>query len=79
MMRCKFCGCTDERPCLIAAIVKADGDVEITFGIVALVRPGERIEMLPCGWLIPEVCSAPACVKKAYEAIGIVIGKRAAA
>ena len=41
-MRCKFCGCTDEWPCL-----SSDGQV--------------------CEWLIPNVCTNPACVDKAYE------------
>jgi hypothetical protein len=68
-VKCNFCGCTDRRPCLIPGIVDADGDdrdAVISFGAIAIVGPDQRIEMIPCSWLIPDVCTAPACVEKAY-------------
>ena len=61
-MKCKFCGCSNRRPCRIPV------DVE---GNLAL---GSRsLDYLPCSWLIPDVCTSPACVEKAYiEATAIV-------
>lgn len=29
---------------------------------------------LPCSWLLPNVCTSPACVEKAYIAVRIVEG-----
>jgi hypothetical protein len=48
--QCRFCGCTNDDPCLVEL-----PPVEGTFSNV-----------MPCAWLIPGVCSAPACVEKAY-------------
>ena len=53
-MKCKFCGCTDERPCQI----QIDIDGQLTNSATGI--------FTACGWLIPNVCSAPACVEKAY-------------
>ena len=39
---CKFCGCTENAPCLIPGIG-------------------------PCAWLLPDVCTNPECVEKAYQ------------
>jgi hypothetical protein len=64
-MKCKFCGCTENRPCLIP--VDADGNLE--FDRILAELGGMTI---PCAWLIPEVCTAPACVEKAYLAIRLV-------
>jgi hypothetical protein len=53
-MKCKFCGCTDEKPCQIQ--IDIDGNLtSAATGIFTV-----------CGWLIDGVCSAPACVEKAY-------------
>lgn len=44
---CKFCKCSEFRPCLIPT--------------------GNPLQpVLPCGWLLEDVCSNPECVKKAY-------------
>ena len=48
-MKCKFCGCTDHRPCFIPPSF----------------IPG-AVAGVPCAWLLEDVCSAPACVEKAY-------------
>jgi hypothetical protein len=53
-VKCKFCGCTDTRPCFIPAEFITDPDFVVAGNVV------------PCSWLIPNVCTAPACVDKAY-------------
>ena len=53
-MKCKFCGCTDSKPCRIP--INIDGELtEAKTGIFSA-----------CAWLIDNVCSAPSCVEKAY-------------
>jgi hypothetical protein len=58
-MKCKFCGCTDEKPCAIPIADGVDGATLATEGTIA-------IGVMPCGWLIEEVCTAPKCVEEAY-------------
>ena len=48
-MKCKFCGCTDHRPCFIPPSFVEDA-----------------VAGVPCSWLLSDVCTAPACVEKAY-------------
>jgi hypothetical protein len=48
---CKFCGCTDMRPCFVRDV---PGDQR---------GPGF---LSPCAWLIEDVCTNPDCVLKAY-------------
>jgi hypothetical protein len=60
-MKCKFCGCTDQKPCLIPLVAGADG--QATIGFDAAIASS----VMACDWLIPNVCTAPACVEKAYE------------
>jgi hypothetical protein len=48
---CRYCGCTDEKPC----IFRAPG------------QDGPPFDLWPCAWLLEDVCSAPACVEKAYR------------
>lgn len=57
-MKCKFCGCTDDRPCHLP--------IDIEGNFLAIANPKTTVEFVPCAWLIPEVCSAPACVEHAY-------------
>ena len=54
-MKCKFCGCTESKPCRIP--VDIDGHItDAKTGIFAA-----------CGWLIEGVvCTAPRCVELAY-------------
>ena len=47
---CRYCGCTEENPCIFRAF-----DPE-----------APPFEMWPCAWLLDDVCTAPACVEKAY-------------
>jgi hypothetical protein len=50
LQQCKFCGCTEDKPCVFRAP-----------------DPGAPpFELWPCAWLLPDVCTAPACVEKAY-------------
>jgi hypothetical protein len=52
---CKFCRCTDTRPCFLPAQL-----AETVSGVAGDTR------RFPCAWLLPDVCSHPACVEKAY-------------
>ena len=78
-LQCKFCGCTELAGCSIPFRIfysQNDG----TAGISPLVDCHDRvfvetgpigqldpdIEYQPCAWLLPDVCTAPACVEKAY-------------
>jgi hypothetical protein len=51
---CKFCGCTEATPCFIPASFVSDPDF----------RPNGNV--VPCAWLLDDVCSNPACVDKAF-------------
>jgi hypothetical protein len=55
-MRCKFCGCSEDKPCAIHMAIRSEFGFDET-----------TLADLPCGWLIPNVCTNPACVDKAYE------------
>jgi hypothetical protein len=88
-MKCKFCGCTDERACMIpmlyadtprvAELVEMIGD---EYPVTA--KPGQLAEFsTPCHWSAPNICSAPACIDQAYveacAAIDRVIAEELAA
>jgi hypothetical protein len=53
-MKCKFCGCTERRTCFIPASFISDPDLRASGNVV------------PCSWLIENVCTGPECVAKAY-------------
>ena len=53
--QCKFCSCTDTRPCFLPAQL-----AETVSGVAGDTR------RFPCAWLLPDVCSHPTCVEKAY-------------
>ncbi len=56
---CRYCGCTELRPCFIPAqlVLSAMGE-----------EPDPHDERkFPCSWLLPDVCTAPLCVEKAYR------------
>lgn len=59
---CKFCGCTEERPCFIPlATDRYEGMGGVAFpGMLSL------SEVQPCQWLLEDLCDAPPCVLKAY-------------
>jgi hypothetical protein len=86
--KCKFCGCDELHPCMIPMIEDGWGNVlRPALGLIALVEDDEQMRMLPCAWLLLDdeesVCTAPACVEKAYlavrieDAFGIVISEAA--
>jgi len=66
-MRCQFCGCTDDRACAIPYVFDEDDNP-------LLALPGQIAEVTsPCHWSTPNICSAPACIARAYpEACAIV-------
>lgn len=66
-MKCKFCGCTELRACRIPVLLEDDDRVVPIFTPSLVDDP--TIQYIPCSWLIPNVCSAPACVEKAYIAV----------
>jgi hypothetical protein len=76
VQRCKFCGCTERRPCRFAAVTfpfalgKAMSSVlpTVAFGALgyAIVPADASTQLISCGWLLDDVCSNPACVEKAY-------------
>ena len=69
-MKCKFCGCTDEKACAIPIVFAKAGP--------RLALDAELAEfVLPCDWLTENVCSAPACVDKAYAEAELLADKLA--
>lgn len=73
MMKCKFCGCTDKRPCAIAMTFGSIPEIlAAELGIdpddmPLLALPGQIARFsTPCHWSAPNVCSAPACIALAY-------------
>ena len=64
---CKFCGCTEDRPCYLIEVFPMPG-----FNHPYLLLPGGHVaagtetRVIPCAWLLHDVCTNPACVEKAY-------------
>lgn len=52
---CKYCGCTEEKPCVIR--------IQRPSAIIGHVLAPASF---PCSWLLEDVCDAPACVDRAY-------------
>ena len=71
-MKCKFCGCTDERPCLIPMYYGVHplsfGRSPFDFEQLPVVTSYDQIAEFttPCHWSARNICSAPACVEKAH-------------
>lgn len=67
-MKCKFCGCTDRKPCLIPMRYSGAHFLEGDYGDYPLIAlPGQVAQFTtPCHWSAPDVCSAPACITLAY-------------
>lgn len=60
---CKFCGCTENTPCLLVAAEPwrpARAVLEVT-------------AFTPCAWLLEDVCTAPECVAKAYAEANVLM------
>jgi hypothetical protein len=66
--RCKFCGCTERRPCLLIVVDTGDGRPLILApkSAIAVVPADGEAQLIPCAWLLEDVCTNPACVEKAY-------------
>lgn len=62
-MKCKFCGCTDRRACRIPLTLSGE---LLLAGAAAVTIANEFGEFTMCRWIAPRICSAPACVEKAY-------------
>ena len=71
-MKCKFCGCTDKHPCVIPMSFGTHplsyGRDPLDFEQLPIVSSLDQIAEFttPCHWSAPNICSAPACVEKAY-------------
>jgi len=71
-MTCKFCGCTDNHPCLIPMYYGLHplslGRSRFDFEQLPVVSSPDQLAEFttPCHWSAPNICSAPACVAKAY-------------
>ena len=67
--RCKFCGCTDDRPCAIPMRYSGSGALlpDSLGDDPVLALPGQVAHFTtPCHWSAENVCSAPACIAGAY-------------
>lgn len=65
-MKCKFCGCSDSKPCHIPKRIMDDQEMIALSGQVSTF-------VAACEWVAREICSAPACIEKAYvEASALV-------
>lgn len=61
-MKCKFCGCTDARACAIPMVLTGEDEQP------SIAVAGQLAQFtVPCEWIAPRVCSAPACVDQAYR------------
>lgn len=66
-MKCKFCGCTERKPCRIPMVFGADPLDPADDDYPQIAQPDVIAEFTtPCHWMMENVCSAPLCVEKAY-------------
>jgi len=70
---CKFCGCSERRACQLIAVRtwnKTASDVDpliLQLGAALVLVPADaQTSIIPCSWLLPDVCTNPLCVEKAY-------------
>lgn len=65
---CKFCACTELRACKLIEVRTPGRDPSLLPpGAAIAVIPADAVtRIIPCQWLLPDVCSNPACVEKAY-------------
>lgn len=63
---CKFCGCTEHKACRLVLVTAPDLDSYLLPPGVALVPSDAETSIVPCQWILRDVCSNPACVDKAY-------------
>lgn len=63
---CRFCGCTEFKPCGIYIFTDENG-------VTRLARAGDHqllVEVISCAWYLPGVCNAPECVARLIEERG---------
>lgn len=62
-MRCSYCGCTEQRACLVPLTQQPDS---VRLLIEGQHWPNDPPAESGCAWIStdPPVCSAPACAKK---------------
>ncbi len=63
---CKFCRCTDKRPCLLTEVTEYADSFILDDGF-QLIPDGAKTRLITCSWLMPDICTAPSCVEKAYR------------
>lgn len=68
---CRFCGCTEEHPCQLTAVVDTNRN-EYLLAAGEIVTDGLETYQTFCAWLLDDVCSAPPCVERAYQALSWV-------
>jgi hypothetical protein len=75
VQRCKFCRCTERQACRLVAVklpfLPAEPALIREFYILGpakfpIVPAGAETHLVPCGWLLEDVCSNPRCVERAY-------------
>jgi hypothetical protein len=69
---CKYCGCTEEKPCILGPVVEDGGLRVAAGGVLALVRLPQQQDpsvMAACAWFDEDqdLCDAPVCIEKAYR------------
>lgn len=72
LQRCKFCGCTERCACSLIKAFPGPGlnpyllpQRSPQAAGVALAPEGD-LRIVPYEWLLPDVCTNPACVERAY-------------
>lgn len=71
-MKCRFCGCTDKKPCAIAMVNFVDDDIVGRSAGIAL-RGQLAHFTTPCHWSAPDTCSAPGCIEQAYVEVAAIV------
>jgi hypothetical protein len=56
--RCRFCDCSEFKPCRILLRESADGNFYLARNEL------DATEEMDCTWFVPRVCNAPACMAK---------------
>lgn len=76
---CKFCGCTDAKACAIPMTFGVHplsrGSSQFDYEELPIIAFGSQVVAFttPCHWSAPDICSAPACVDRAYpEAVTLM-------
>jgi hypothetical protein len=67
---CKFCACSELRACRLVEVNPPGQDPYLlpasAIAAIAVIPADAETRIVPCAWLLPDVCSNPECVAKAY-------------